>query len=279
LQALSDGYQLEVLTPTDSRKLDLSGSENALAMVRKCVASIDEGNDPSTLGRTTRSAERPPDASPPPGPQTVTGAAFLISDRYFLTNAHVAGSCLSLGVAQPGRGDWISATLMASDATNDLALIRAENWTGSTSAPIFRGQVRLGEAIAVFGYPYGGAITASGSFTQCSISSLTGLANDSSRPTITAPIQPGNSGGPVLDQSGRVVGVVVAKLDALAIAEATGDVPEGVNFAIKASTAASFLEANGLTPHGGEENSAFTLSAPDLADMAASLTVMVRCEK
>jgi S1-C subfamily serine protease len=168
---------------------------------------------------------------------------------------------------------------MASDATNDLALIRADNWTGSTSGPIFRDQVRLGESIAVFGYPYGGAITASGSFTQGSISSLTGLGNDSSRLTITAPVQPGNSGGPVLDQSGRVVGVVVAKLDALAIAEATGDVPEGINFAIKASTAVSFLEANGLTPQGGEENTASNLSAPDLADMAASLTVMVRSDK
>jgi hypothetical protein len=91
VQALSDGYQLEVLTPTDSRKLDLSGSENALAMVRKCVASIDEGNDPTTLDRTARPAERPPDASPSPRPQTVTGTAFLISDRYFLTNVHVAG--------------------------------------------------------------------------------------------------------------------------------------------------------------------------------------------
>jgi S1-C subfamily serine protease len=284
IQALSNGYSLNVLTPSSgSRKLDLSGLEDALAVVRNCTAAINEGRDPaaSAMEQATRHADAPSPSDPrPTGPQIVTGTAFLVSDRSFLTNAHVTSSCRTLGIAQPGHSDWTSASLLASDATNDLALIHAASWTTSAVAPSLRGQVRLGESVAVFGYPYGGAISASGSFTQGSVSSLTGLGDNSGQLTITAPIQPGNSGGPVLDQYGRVVGVVVAKLDPLKMAKLTGDMPEGINFAIKASTAISFLEANGVAPGGEDVHAADrVIPAPDLADRAASITVMVRCEK
>jgi hypothetical protein len=60
---------------------------------------------------------------------------------------------------------------------------------------------------------------------------------------ITAPVQPGNSGGPVLDAEGVLVGVVTAKLDAIAVAQATGDIPQNVNFAIKASVVRAMLDA------------------------------------
>ena len=60
-----------------------------------------------------------------------------------------------------------------------------------------------------------------------------GLLDDISQLQISAPIQPGNSGGPLLDEYGNVAGVVVAKLRALAVAKATGDIPQNVNFAVK----------------------------------------------
>ena len=65
------------------------------------------------------------------------------------------------------------------------------------------------------------------------INSLSGILNDSRFMQISAPVQPGNSGGPLLDTSGHVVGVVAEKLNALKIARATGSIPENINFAIK----------------------------------------------
>ena len=65
------------------------------------------------------------------------------------------------------------------------------------------------------------------------VSATVGLLDDISQLQISAPIQPGNSGGPLLDEYGNVAGVVVAKLRALAVAKATGDIPQNVNFAVK----------------------------------------------
>jgi hypothetical protein len=78
------------------------------------------------------------------------------------------------------------------------------------------------------------------------ISSLSGLGNDGRFLQTTAAIQPGNSGGPLVDRNGRVVGIVTSKLGAQAMLEQTGFVPEGVNFAIRHDQVRSFLEANGV---------------------------------
>jgi hypothetical protein len=88
-------------------------------------------------------------------------------------------------------------------------------------------------------------------------------------------VQPGNSGGPLFDHSGHVVGVVVAKLDALLVAETTGDIPQNVNFALHASVARTFLEANGIT----YERAASTTVRPpaDIGEQATRFTVVVEC--
>jgi S1-C subfamily serine protease len=93
---------------------------------------------------------------------------------------------------------------------------------------------------------------------------------------ITAPVQSGNSGGPVLDQRGQVIGVVVSKLNALRIAAATGDVPQNVNFAINGSVVRAFLEANGV-----QLEPAATLgtdeATTDIAEQAKQYTVLLEC--
>jgi S1-C subfamily serine protease len=127
----------------------------------------------------------------------------------------------------------------------------------------------------VYGFPLTGALAAGGNFTTGNVTALAGLADDSRFLQISAPVQPGNSGGPLLDRNGTVVGIVVAKLNALEIASATGDIPQNVNFAIKASVAAAFLDAQSVAH--AENAGVGALSTPDIAERAKSFTVQVVC--
>ena len=76
------------------------------------------------------------------------------------------------------------------------------------------------------------------------MSALTGLGNNTSRLQITAPIQPGSSGSPVLNKKGEVIGVVSHKLSDAAMAKATGSIGQNVNFAVNGHTLRAFLDAN-----------------------------------
>ena len=144
-----------------------------------------------------------------------------------------------------------------------------------TVVPALSDKVRVGETIAVYGFPYAGLLSSSGNFTKGDVSAVVGLRQNSGQMQITAPVQPGNSGGPVLDGNGNVVGVVVSKLNALGVASVTGDIAQNVNFAIKASVAKNFLEANGVSTTS--TISSQPISNPDLADRAKAFTAFVSC--
>jgi serine protease Do len=190
-----------------------------------------------------------------------------------LTAAHVLDDCPRATISQSGSRP-VPVRVVATDKTNDLALLKAE-----IAAPVsaqFRSGARLGEGVAVFGFPLSGLLATSGNFTLGNITGLAGLLDDTRMMQMSAPVQPGNSGGPVLDQSGNIVGVVVAKLDVLKLAAHTDDVAQNVNFAIKTTVALNFLEANGVTPIMSSPGQ--TLAPADLADKAKSFAVLVECQ-
>ena len=125
------------------------------------------------------------------------------------------------------------------------------------------------------GYPFGGLLASDLHVTSGNISALAGLQDDSTRLQITAPVQPDNSGGPLLDESGNVIGVVVSRLNALGVARATGSIPQNVNFAIKGSVARMFLEIHGV-PYGRADGHG-KLTTQAVADLARGFTVAVEC--
>ena len=100
--------------------------------------------------------------------------------------------------------------------------------------------------IYVAGYPFGYDISTPIKITEGIVSSLAGLGNNFSQIQIDAAVQPGNSGGPIIDSMGNVVGVVVSKLDLEKMMEAYGVVPEGTNFGIKSNVVINFLESNNI---------------------------------
>jgi serine protease Do len=163
--------------------------------------------------------------------------------------------------------------LIAKDPTNDLALLKVEAQPQYVAA--LRSDVRLGENVEAFGYPLANILATSGNFTTGNITALAGLGDDSRFFQISAPVQPGNSGGPLLDESGNVVGIVSSKLNFLSELKNVGDIPENVNFAIKASVATNFLQDNGIRYKVGE--GAQAMKDPDIADQAKRMSVSIEC--
>ena len=137
--------------------------------------------------------------------------------------------------------------------------------------------IRPGDDIVVIGYPLRGLLASGANVTTGTVSALAGPGDDRSQIQITAPVQPGNSGGPVLDQSGHVVGVVVGRLDAIKLARLTGKLPQNVNFAVSEGTARAFLEAHDVAYDTGPSTK--TMSNADIAARAKAFTVLIECWK
>jgi S1-C subfamily serine protease len=135
--------------------------------------------------------------------------------------------------------------------------------------------VRAGERVVVVGFPLAGLLAEQANVTTGDVSSLAGIGDDSRYLQITAPVQPGNSGGPLFDASGNVIGVVSAKLDAVKVAGVTGDIPENVNFALNVSVVRAFLDAHGVAYQTAASTN--ELSAPDIGDGGKRITELVEC--
>ena len=120
----------------------------------------------------------------------------------------------------------------------------------------------------MYGFPLSGVLASGGNITTGNVTALVGVRDDSRHLQISAPVQPGNSGGPLLDHNGNVVGIVVGQLPSHY---------QNVNFAIKSSVARDFLDAQGVQVENVENHS--VLSTPDIADRAKTFTVRIECEK
>ncbi len=205
-----------------------------------------------------------------------SGTGFFITRQgHVLTNAHVVNGCKTITVQQPG-GPAISATAVAMDKQNDLALLQA-GAAAPTTAPLRGGRsVRPGEAIVVYGFPLSGIMSSGGVLTTGVVNALSGTGDDSRFLQISAPVQPGNSGGPVLDIAGTVVGVTSKSISTNNAAQAFGATPQNVNYAIKTEVVRTFLSTAGVATDsgtGGRE-----MSAADVGERARTFTVHIECK-
>jgi len=171
----------------------------------------------------------------------VTGTGFFITDGGFLiTNRHVVEGATQVRLAT--SAGLIAAKVVKVDAANDFALLKADG--KFTALPVTSSRaVKLGASMATVGFPNTGIQGFSPKLAKGEIAGLSGAADDARYFQISVPVQPGNSGGALVDERGNVVGVVSAKLNAAATLAASGALPENVNYAVKSSFLLGFLES------------------------------------
>ena len=250
----------------DASKVEIKDNNGAL------LATVDMKDSAAAIRAIVTCVREHPPAEKPQPPEaetTISGTGFFVAPNRVVTNNHVVSGCTKdIQVRYPERASY-TATISGQDATNDLVLLHTE--MPHLSVASFRFQPLLGEPVATYGFPYSGILPPN--FTSGNITALSGMKDDTRFLQTSTPIQPGNSGGPLLDMSGRVIGVIVAQLNAIG-----KSVPQNVNFAIQPSMVINFLSVKGVTPNLDNSSTGAQRPPSEVADMAKKFTVQVYCQ-
>lgn len=220
-------------------------------------------------------------------PENTSGTGFFVTQDVVATNYHVIkeAKLISLSVG----GTSIQADLILKDVQNDLALLRINSATLPTMVDTLKGVkclpmgnsdgARSGDTVYTIGFPLAGLLAATPSVAQGLISNMSGIDNDPRMFQISIPIQAGNSGSPLLDTSGRVIGVVTSTLSSKALLKTTGTLPQNVNFATKSAYLRSILS---MAPSSDCADSAVLRPSPtarDMQDQYASSVVPIKVSR
>jgi S1-C subfamily serine protease len=219
-------------------QFNLDQTGQLLPVLANCVAKIRQSGLAGAGDFSVLPAAKPvaaaaaPDSAPakPDRLFDQTGTGFLVSaNGHLVTNAHVVQGCVGDILGNPSGEAPAKLRLVSSDETNDLALLQV---TGSFKdvAKIRDKAIQSGDSVVAIGYPFHGLLTSDFTVTTGIVSSLSGILNDTRFLQISAAVQPGNSGGPLLASSGDVVGVVAAKLNAIKFVRAHGQHPREHQF-------------------------------------------------
>lgn len=238
------------------RQMSLLAQQRSKELLKDIEAAKDRPRDSTAVNSSTSKS---------------SGSGAIISAQgTILTAAHVVRNATRLTVLT-AKGTC-EAKLLRIDEANDLAIVKID---GPTFVPLPVApsrQVRLGQSVSTIGFPNTSFQGFSPKVTRGEISSVNGFGDDPRGWQISVPVQPGNSGGPLLDENGNLIGVVVSKLG-LKAAQATGDIPQNVNYAVKSAYALALLEPyldeNAPEPRYG------TKSFEDMVAQAQSSVVLI----
>lgn len=216
-----------------------------LVMDQEILAAVKKGypgefafvTAPSTEGERQTQNESEQEHSKP----AIRGTGFVISEAgYVATDFHVVEGLHSVYVVFPATNQRFRARVELKDISNDIAILRIEeskdNPLPSIQIPYSIGstsQTKLGEEVFTLGYPLGELLGDRPKLSKGNISSLEGIGGTANLFQISNPIQPGNSGGPLFAKDGRLIGIVLASLNAKLLFEKADIIPQNVNFAIK----------------------------------------------
>ena len=204
-----------------------------------------------------------PAPSNPPGGGGKSGTGFYINaNGYLLTNHHVVDSCSQIWIN--AGGSQIQARLINQDKSLDIAALKVIKKIRDYAK---FGKVRTGEDVMALGFPLGDILGSEIKATKGNVSSLSGFEGNKDYLQFTAPIQPGNSGGPLLNEGGFVVGINTANY--------VGEGLQNINFAIKGTSASSFLGKHSISFEYGDYDE--PINSADIVEMGEKYTVEVLC--
>ncbi|MEC7465244.1 MAG: S1C family serine protease [Pseudomonadota bacterium] len=174
-----------------------------------------------------------------------SGSGFFVNKNgYLVSNYHVVEMCQYILAVMDG--DLLNVKVVASDITNDLIVGKVEELSNNNFLALSSDGAFLGDNVIAAGFPLAGTLSDNLKVTRGIVSSMSGLNNNYSEYQIDAAVQSGNSGGPLIDASGNVVGVVVAQLNKYKLLQEREIIPENVNFAVKSQNVGVFLSANNI---------------------------------
>lgn len=282
VNAFRKGHLMVLQAKGATIQFNLTGSGVVVPTIANCVTKT-KAAGLSNVGDFSIQVSNPPAkeaaaSEPAKSEKKVVrnGTGFVVSTTgHLVTNFHVIDGCV--GDIRGNLTGEAPSTLrvVSTDETNDLALLQVSK-TFSDVAKIRATAVRSGDQVVAIGYPYHGLLTSDFTVTAGIVSSLSGILNDTRFLQISAAVQPGNSGGPLLDTSGYVVGVVAAKINAIKFAKVTGDLPENINFAVKTGAMRDFLDNSAVSYQTAEPKS--ELKTAEIAQNARAYTMFISCE-
>jgi TPR repeat protein len=265
--AKDDAQATEAIAQRDAAEALLGPDE--LAEAQRIASAWKPGNE------LRRERDRTPAGSARSVRKRGTGTGFFVTKQgHVLTNAHVVDGCAALRLSGSVKG---TASVVTTDESADVALLLSSSRPSDAATMAPDSTPKAGDAVVLYGYPLEGLLSAGGNLVSGIVSAPTGLKNTTSQFQITAPIQPGSSGSAVLNRKGHVSGMVSSKLSEIAMAQATGTLPQNVNFAITGATLRSFMAAHHVPFETGWALFAFDVDLADMAERARKWTVIVEC--
>ena len=208
-------------------------------------------------------------------PERWSGTCWALGNGYLVTNNHVIEDAHSITISGI-KGDFnstYSAEVIATDIVNDIAILRINDnrFSGFGAIPysVTTRLADVGESVFVLGYPLTQTMGDEIKLTNGIISARTGFQGDAALYQMSAPIQPGNSGGPLFDNKGNIIGIVVAHYKGA----------ENVGYAIKTSYLKKLIEKSGLEIRLPYNNTISTLSLPEKVKRLKKFVYYIECNK
>lgn len=258
-------------------------------IARSIRAQIDAGREPVELSEGWRTDAprvaigRQPRVEGPKQEESgpvYTGSGLIFSEEGLcFTNYHVIADGSRYFVRPSFSSKRLSADLVAFDKKSDLAVLRISGWNSSeagTAKPpplVSTSNVRVGLRVFTMGHPMSGTLSSEAKYTSGDVSALMGPADNPAYMQVSVPVQPGNSGGPLVLEDGRVIGVITARLSDKFSLSRFDALPQNVNFAVKSDLIFELLESKGIKAPSDYK------SGPDPVDHVRRFTVQIFATK